>query len=320
MYSLVTVAVVAYIFVRLLPFFTKWRLKREASPLTSILFSYMSQHGEILELADGYTPGNMWYSYLVALDNTYSNEATLGIYSVELPFVSAAHIVGIAHLTDYTPAISLDIPMEELKLEGNYAKHFSAYTESGMQASSRYVLDPAAMNFTIDFCAKYHWEIVGSYLYFLCYKEVPSFEIVDTFVTKIRPAIVQKNDVRDNAANLPYTFNPARRIQCPICQQRMVAANNSLSCANHHGSLLTGKQIFELRDNASLSVKVNALKISSLPDISSETHLTCTYCGAPMTHKWLEGTKLYVDDCTKCQFWWIDQDQLEQLTVHTPHA
>ena len=116
-------------------------------------------------------------------------------YMVTMPFVSAAHLIGVP--IDQSPMFGFDIDsgsVEKVQLEGDYNDYFALFVDTDDQVDARYVLDPAAMEFTLDFCRNFSWEIRENILYFASGENVVEFSVVDEFIRQIRPAIEKPID------------------------------------------------------------------------------------------------------------------------------
>ncbi|MDO8336556.1 MAG: hypothetical protein Q7T74_07310 [Candidatus Saccharibacteria bacterium] len=110
---------------------------------------------------------------------------------VELPFHSKLHLLAVgkgAELDKLSPIVD-GSSMQTATLEGDFDKYFSIYIDRGQDTQLRYVFDPAAMKYVIDFCRKYHWEIVNDSIYFASDKELPNDDVIVEFIEQIRPAL-----------------------------------------------------------------------------------------------------------------------------------
>lgn len=281
------------------------------SPKALVTLAALSRHGELVLLSDGYTPSEMRYSYVMGLSLIFSPRPLYGLYSVELPFVASAHIVGLSRNESFPARLEItDSALEEMNLEGDYPNYFSLYVDKGEQSEGRYVLDPAAMRYTVDFCKQFNWEILDDTLFFLSSSELPSFEIVDRFIQEIRPAVDSGKKAIHHSHDLPYVTIQPLKMDCPICQVRMKPAREWLSCPEHHGILLEGKQMIRLR----LRADASDLRLSLY---GQETQLTrqliCPHCKSSMRpHRFLN-TRRYVDICTRCRYRWLDYNEATEI-------
>jgi len=162
-------------------------------PGTSVLIAYYLSDTQVLIGSGQQRIGELTYT-AIAAQNTLINSV---IYCVQLPFKSQVHILGIPKndtVVQLEPNMGRSL-MEKVVLEGNYQDYFTLYAEKGQQTEARYVLDPAAMAFTVDFCRSHNWEIIGSELYFLqAGANAPDdpttmFDDILSFVKQIEPAV-----------------------------------------------------------------------------------------------------------------------------------
>jgi|GEM_PF-3558594 len=284
---------------------------------TSLLLTQMIDGTKLVDALSGKTPSGMYYSYIVSAGNVYANRKTYGLYHVELPFYSSAHVLGLSKQQNSIGPINLeDSIMEPLDLEGDYPNYFTAYTEKTQQADSRYVMDPAAMVFTVDFCQQYDWEILNGDLYFYCDNEVPSFELIDEFVSQIRPSIASDTPVVRTAHELPYVLHYPRSMDCPVCHTAMRASDTSMYCPQHHGSLLNGKQLLDIRRNADPKLLYSLLSFKKKTSESNRA-LICPYCTSKMNRSRYQLSKLWIDTCRTCRFRWVDTYEYEEILGKT---
>lgn len=92
------------------------------------------------------------------------------IMDVNLPAKSSVHLAGFS-LKDETfrsllGNTSQDNTMVQVQLEGDFPDYFKLLCEKGKEIELREVLDPTRMQFLVDFCESYNFELVGSDLYF----------------------------------------------------------------------------------------------------------------------------------------------------------
>ena len=182
------------VYYKLWPIYERYQAKRVVSGLSGpILLGYLLRADTMTSLASGTTPGGLPYNFILGMGGIVGvdDTASIGLYTVELPFRAEAHIIGVARaISDPLHIAASRSSLAPLKLEGDYDQYFTLYVDESDQVDGRYVMDPGAMQFTIDFCRQYHWEIFESSLYFMSRTQVPSFDVLDEFVASIRPAIV----------------------------------------------------------------------------------------------------------------------------------
>ena len=306
-----TIVVVAWLSRSPRRYWRKTKL-RVTLPEAPVLLASISKHGELVLIADGYTPNENRYSYVMGMSLIYSPKPLCGLYSVELPFASAAHIVSVSYREKLPVDIQVrDSALEEMVLEGDYPNYFTVYVDQGEQSEGRYVLDPKAMAFTIDFCQQFSWEIVDDTLFFLSSSELPSYDMVEKFIEEIRPAISTSKPVVRHSHDLPYVTIQPLNLNCPICQTRLKPGEQWLACPNDHGAMLTGKQLIYLRRKAdpkllSGALKYRPVKVESAP-------LSCPHCHAMMRATRFQNSDVYVDVCTKCRFRWLDYHEVTMI-------
>lgn len=300
--------VAAVIIVRLLPKSIRQKINpfRRRSPRpTQVLLTTIGIG--VINQQTGITPQGYPYMYFIGLQSLFSAEATIGMYTVELPFSSGAHIVGIPK----NPSEHIELPelnqLDPLVLEGDYPNYFDAYTTKDGQTQARYVLDPKAMIFTVDFCKQYHWEIVDDTLYFISGATLPDFAIVDTFVKEIRPAIELPAGRTKNAHKLPTAFMHGRVLKCPQCDEKLFVGDSWMECPNKHGALVTAKQMLKARDT-----NRNIDTLSKLKSTAKEA-IHCPYCTHKMTQSRYQMTDIIIDVCPKCPHRWIDSNEISAV-------
>lgn len=270
-------------------------------PSTPLLFSYAltGSDTDLISVPGGTTPNGMHFEFYATNISLFSTQQTYGIYCIELPFTSGVHLIGAPKAGDTQLDFSGVTSLEPVTLEGTYNQVFNLYAEHDQQVQSRYVLDPAAMVFTLDFCSKFNWEILGDTLYFMDTDHLPTFEIVDEFVAQIRPTIEIPSDRRKNPYKMSYTQMSGRIFLCPICQKQLVTGDAWLACPNGHGCLVSGKQMINLK-------KEGAEDPPDTATAAPHGNLTCPYCQNPMVPTRYQETNITIDVCSKCMFRWLD--------------
>ena len=264
----------------------------------------------MMQLASGHTPSGMYFSYITSVGNEGEEQYKgAGLFSVELPFMSAAHIVGVAKNSAIPFTIAAaKTAMQPMRLEGNYEAYFDLYVESTKQVDGRYILDPKAMSFTIDFCRHYHWEIIDDYLYFLNRSSAPSLEMIDQFVKEIRPAVDSKKPVVHNPALRPYGVLLAQDVKCPICHQLLGRGSYGLECPQQHGILVTGKQFIDVRTAHTILAPDTTLDY-----IEADRQLVCPNCQHQMRRAQYQQLPIFLDICPKCPYRWIDAAEMKAV-------
>jgi hypothetical protein len=176
--------------------FSKFRRKTKGTRThnASVLLGYYTIADKLTALSNGQISG-MPFSVIA------TSRSNAIIYCVQLPFSAQVHLLGIPKTEDVVqlrPTLGKSL-MEPVQLEGDYQKYFSLFVEKQdtSQTQSRYVLDPKAMAFTVDFCRSHSWEIIGPELYFvqagMLHESDPTstFDDVANFVAQIRPSIAR---------------------------------------------------------------------------------------------------------------------------------
>lgn len=252
------------------------------------------------------TPAGYYVTcYVSSIDDptVTGDEAAYSAYMVNLPFASGVHLIGFTHAQPYVPLGRGKF--ERVTLEGLYNDTFDLFVANHQQTQSRYVLDPTAMVFTLDFCSRYHWEILNDTLYFFSRDENPDFITVDEFVRQIRPAIEVASIRASSAVAQPYTA-VVHALLCPICHQTLDEANGYYRCPDGHGELIDGKQL----------IAINEGTITIPQDIGTASPhgtLTCPNCAASMNEAEYQIAGVIINICTKCRFRWCDAGELQKL-------
>ena len=268
----------------------------------------------------GRTADDHLYMYLVGDIAGTNLREVKGIYAFSLPFKTQLHLIGIPKGEEGT-GWGAESNMEPVVLEGNYQDYFSLYAEEGQQSLSRYHLDPQAMVFSIDFCKKFHWEIVNNTLYFLDEELLPSLDIADEFIRLIKPAFSQVTstgdvklfvtqvgeDLKDSYLNLP----------CPVCGTELMEGKQWLSCPQGHGYLIKGTDMLDVRNDSTHIIKELSEVFGRPPKVTSKIaeskhgELICPHCQHTMKPTRYQMTDIILDVCGYCPYRWIDGVELD---------
>lgn len=245
-----------------------------------------------------------------------NTESGVFIYKLELPFFSSGHIIGISKkskierffLESYLEAHGLI----EIKLEGNYPNFFSIYASPGQEIISRYILDPKAMAFTLDYCTNFFWEIIGDEMYFVKTQSIKgeSNILQDSikFVEQIRPATADSvNNQKLVKHEAPYGEIGNKPLNCPICKTVMTVMKYWYACKNQHGILIQGKDL--------INFKKGQLKINESTQAStSHKTIVCPNCKQEMKPVNYLRKGIIIDSCTNCVFRWLDAGEAKKLS------
>lgn len=279
----------------------------------SVLLAYYIGDADVQQLASGKI-GGMHYTAMAILGGISGQDSpgkTALVYRVELPFASRIHLLSVpkrSGAVQLNPALGNSI-MEQVDLEGNYYEYFSLYCQKGMQAETRYVLDPKAMVFMIDFCQSHNWEIVDNELYFLQESGTGSsddktamFGDIEKFVAEIRPALERPLSAADIARITPYGQDRREHLPCPLCGAAMPNTDNRFQCPAGHGILLSGKALASMMSGRRIEAKEDA--------VPRDHDLRCPGCGHTMNRVGYNGSAMIVDSCTKCTYRWLDESEI----------
>lgn len=298
--------------------YKNYRRKNHAVKLanTPVLLSYYTRGATLVPVKHGQF-GDMNFSAFVTVnpeDLVSGGKAGL-VFRVELPFQTSVHLLGIPKKGDeaqLNPA-QMGSLMEPVVLEGNYSEYFDLFCEKGMQADARYVLDPKAMVFTLDFCQSQSWEIVAHELYFVQTGKnqaddptLLSDDIVQ-FVREIEPAVAIPLTETQKIQATPYGKDRRSDLLCPLCLKTLTNTGQYFVCPNEDGVLLTGKQLAAVKKG---SLKIPPMKSSA----ANRRHaLRCPSCNNQMSHVAYNGGKTMIDSCSHCTYRWLDNGELAAL-------
>lgn len=239
------------------------------------------------------------------------------IYTLDLPFNTQTHVIGLSKKyqidrLEFETFLKAN-DMEKVVLEGDFSDYFDLYASKGQQFEVRLTLDPAAMEFVIDYCRANFWEINGSTLYFVIASDqkgdINLLETSQKFAHEIQPALMPG---LPGAApvhhELPYGEYDGPALKCPVCQKTMVMSdNNSVqACPDGQGILLSGKDLMALR-HQEFDFKADPAKATN------HGTLTCPNSHDQMVQIDFEDSGVTIDTCSSCPFRWLDADEIAEI-------
>lgn len=292
----------------------------------SVLLLAYSQGLLVRQMSDGEI-GGLHYNLLVTepLLSSYGDEARTAppgtlLYRVELPFHTSAHILGLAVSEGWDPLVFQPYltanKMTRVSLEGTFDQTCLVYAKKGQGVQTRYVLDPRAMEFIVERCSGFHWEIVGDELYFASEptmtrgvsNAVIAAQAKD-FVAQIQPALISRLPGHDLPGRAPYGEHRGKPFACPVCASSLVAEKHWYSCPKGHGDLIAGQQLLAVRDG------------NTVPDdeptaaVERRTQLTCPNCSNQMVRTNYVSSGVMIDSCTTCAYRWCDAGELSKIAL-----
>jgi Zn finger protein HypA/HybF involved in hydrogenase expression len=285
------------------------RIRGVGTAGSSVLLTYYCDGVDLLPIGEGKIGGMHFSSFI-------TSDANILIYRVELPFSSKVHLLGVPKIEG---GIMLDPSkgktlMNAVELEGDYVNYFALYAEKGQQVQARYVLDPKAMAFTVDFCKSHNWEIINNELYFLQDISIKTndptimFDDIVKFVNEIRPVVEQPLTEKEIKYATPYGKDRRAKLKCPICSKIMANNEEYYSCPDDHGILINGRYLARLSDGELY------LKKPIDPNKSvGHKELACPSCGTIMQRVEYNGGKQNIDSCNKCPYRWLDSIETNKL-------
>jgi len=272
--------------------------------------------------ASGKTPGGLRYSYIIENLSKAGNGPTTGIYAVKLPFKTDIHLFGLPKSAGVIKELVLPLEtLDPVTLEGDYSSYFSLYAGRNQQAESRYVLDPEAMSYSIDFCAHYTWEIFNNTLYFGNQGELPDLHIIDAFVEQITPVNAVSAALRLNQK--PQTkekFGPKpSKFTCPICATALYRGTRWYGCPAGHGYCITSRDIILTRTHMNSYQRIIRNEVGARPDVLYDVvtvahkALLCPNDKTEMVAMEYQTTGALTYDCPTCDYRWIDGKDLDTI-------
>jgi len=173
----------------------------------AMIMAYYTKGHSLMNVSAGQADGMAYSAFLTTKmqQGTYKDEqntdAEAIIYNLHLPFNTQGHLIGIskkyAVSGEFLESFLIQSGMEEIVLEGDFVDAFKLYAADNQDVIARYILDPAAMAFVMDYCANNFWEIAGTEMYFVAESsQKGGMDILKStaqFVQEIKPAVASKS-------------------------------------------------------------------------------------------------------------------------------
>ncbi len=280
----------------------------------SSLLVHYTQPGtgiHLMSLTEGVMDDGSYYNVLSAGDNM--------LYVVQLPFQTKLHMLAVAQASGLFSGASLverSPDIRRVELEGDFIHYFQLYVSPQYEKQVRYILDPKAMAYVIDFCRSNTWELLNDELYIVVGRsseQSVTLQEIASFTSEIRPVVADVS----TAAVSPHRLNTNQarallRAHCPICQAALVAASEWHRCPEGHGYLLTGKELARLRSRE-LTVTDDTAEVS----LARDPHhaIDCPVCRHPMALVPYGARHTIIDSCTNCMYRWLDSGEEKRVSV-----
>lgn len=317
------VIIVTAVIVAIVNFLTKLGMRYKSPDIdnSAVLFSYYGQGNDLIA-ADKHdltgVDGGADIVTLITIPRKSNSaiedvaaDSGKAIQLIELPFRSKLHLLAISkggNLDQLNPTIGVTA-MDTVSLEGDFGNYFSLYIDKGQDFELRYLLDPEAMTYVVDFCHKYHWEIIDDVMYIVA-KSIPAKDnLVADFIAQIRPVLETKENtpVRPKQKKAQVWPQPSK-FKCPICHNNMNEYRHWHECPNGHGQLILGAKLTDAETKQeALSEK------DTKQDNEKHQNLVCPACGKNMTPVNYGGSKTVIDACTSCYYRWLDAGELKSI-------
>jgi hypothetical protein len=284
---------------------------------TQLIMAYYTNGFDLMPLEHNKID-NMRYSVLITTagnqkSETLASHGTL-IYVLQLPFNTQTHIIGVSKKYQlegfFLESFLAANNMEEIFLEGDFIDKCNIYTSKGQGFLTQYILDPKAMEFIVDFCENYFWEIAGDELTLVKTKdqtgEADLIGLSARFVKEIKPAIKQSGEPVKH--DPPYGIYDGKPLPCPLCKSTMIVKNDWLECPSGHGILINARNIIKfINENQPITeAQINEIK---------HNQVKCPNCGTLMDLVNYQNTGIIIDSCTKCPFRWLDASEATKITA-----
>lgn len=300
----------------------RWFLKYRTPDIaqTPVLLSYFTQGNDLISASKTDLPdvtGGATCNRMITMPR-HDIEEDLKVPSgtvllfIDLPFRSKLHLLAIAKddkFDQLNPTFG-DSVMERVVLEGDFPDYFSLYADKGEQVQARYIVDPSTMEFVVDFCKKYHWEILDDGLCFAAKAGLPDNSTITEFIKQIRPIIeIPKEPSKYKANQNQKVYPAASQFKCPICHETMIEHKYWHECAKGHGQLMDGGAIVRMKENENTDQE----KPSPNEVYTEHKEISCPSCSQKMEPTKYAGSKIIIDVCRSCKYRWLDGGELEKI-------
>lgn len=287
-------------------------LRRFQKPLhidSSILLTYYTEKASIIHLAAGMIDNKISYSamFIRQKQNIAKPNRAYTAYFVNLPFTSKVRLLAIPtkEYAKLNPAL-FDSMMDEVTLEGDFRNYFTLYANDDQQTQSRYVLDPKAMGFVIDFCKSYNWELINNQLIVIT-DELVSHDLLIKFIDEIRPAVELRPEYLNRNVDpnyyIPFGFKKRKAeklLKCPLCKTKTIHIKGEYySCPHNHGHIMTAEELIKLPKNNNLVTSKDTMHT-----------VVCPNCNKEMIKVNYGKGLVIIDTCLNCPFRWVDEGEL----------
>lgn len=288
---------------------------------SSLLFAHLTNGNDILAVDRGAINGMHYamYATVASRNNMQQGVAASGaiLYVLELPFNTQGHLVGISNKYHSTKSSSIDFVKQsgltEVNLEGDFNNYFKLYSPEGQKIQARYIFDPAAMQYVVDFCSEFNWEIVYDELIFTASHGQSGQGLAKNsteFINQIKPALIKEFTSKEAIKRkTPYGEWRGNPMPCPICQVPMEYKVNWHECPSGHGRLLHAQKLLGFRRG---KLK-NTPNIENTEIIERQTALVCPHCSNKMIEMQYAKRGLMIDSCPKCPYRWLDAGELVRI-------
>lgn len=286
---------------------------------SGFIMAYYSSGYKLEPVSSGDVQGMHYTIYITShLDGyavqKYAKSGSV-IYCLNLPFNTQTHIVGISkkYTVDsiYLDSFLTGNELEPVVLEGDFPDTFNLYSGPDQGTEVRYILDPAAMKFAMDYCTNNFWEISGDEMYIVSAEgQKGSMDLVNDsarFVKEIKPRFTKTKPgeapVHHESA---YSTFGSTQYPCPICQTPMTIHESTQTCPNNHGMLVNARYIVKLKDK-------QAQPPASIGKPTKHGVITCPNCNVSMVQVDYQESGLIIDSCTSCPLRWLDASEANKI-------
>lgn len=288
---------------------------------SAVLFSYFSKGNDLIA-ADKHNllgvEGGADIVTMVTVSRSLNSttdavavDSGKAIQLIELPFRSRLHLLAISKgggLDQLNPTIGTTA-MSTARLEGDFGNYFSLYIDKGQDFELRYVLDPKAMAYVVDFCHKYHWEIINDVMYIVAKSAPARDNVIAEFIAQIRPAIeTAENTPVKPKVNKVQSWPQQSKFKCPVCHHNMNEYRYWHECINGHGQLISGAKLTDTETKHEFLSKERTIH-----DKKQHQNLVCPACNNSMTAVDYASSNIIIDACTSCYYRWLDAGELKNI-------